>query len=255
MVHEASTPPSAILGIVAALEREAKPLTKNPIPLRTPIKIAEQVWLIVAGMGPQQARAAAQQLVHQGATAILSWGTAAGLDPDLESGFLFIPDSIVDTDGSTYSTDAQWKARLYMELSNSIHLASGKLSTSFRIITTPQDKHELFKRFNCQALDMESAALAAVAQTSSLPFMAIRAIVDTADMIIPNSVISALDKDGKPDIAKLISGLLFQPQDWRTLFRLSRSFKSAEKSLHSACHKLGVKLAMPQYPKSSTATQ
>ena len=255
MVHESGSPQTAVLGIVVALQREAKSLTKKSIPLRTPVKIAEQVVLIVSGMGPQQARAAAQILVQQGATALLSWGTAAALDPDLRSGTLFIPDTIIDSEGHTYSTDTQWKARLVTELSHSLRLANGNLITSFRIISTPQDKHELFKRHKCPALDMESAALAAVAQAESIPFLAIRAIVDTADMVLPNSVISALDNDGKPDIVKLISGLLFQPQDWRALIRLTRSFHAAEKSLSSTIHKLGINLAMPESPNTFTTTQ
>jgi len=255
MVHESGSPPTAVLGIVVALQREAKSLTKKSIPLRTPVKIAEQVILVVSGMGSEQACAAAQQLVQQGATALLSWGTAAALDPDLRSGTLLIPDSIIDSDGHSYPTDIQWKARLVTELSNSLHLANGSLITSFRIITTPQDKHQLFKRHHCQALDMESAALAAAAQTANLPFMAIRAIVDTADMVLPNSVINALDKDGKPDMVKLISSLLFQPQDWRALIHLSRSFNSAEKSLSSTIHKLGVNLAMPHNPITLATTQ
>jgi len=246
MKDKSATRPAAVLGIVAALQREIKPITSKFIPLRTPVKIAEQVIIIVSGMGPQQAGAAAQQLMQQGATALLSWGTAAALDPTLVSGSLFIPTSVIDSNASVYPTDARWHNQLVTELTDVVELAYGCLTTSVGIIATPAEKHHLFKRNGCRALDMESAAIAAQAQSGSVPFIAIRAIVDTADMELPRSVLAALDSDGKPNIIKLIAGLLRRPQDWRPLLRLSKGFGLAQNTLKHTILHLDKTLALPR---------
>ncbi len=260
MSYKSSTYPTAVLGIVAALQRETKPLTNLLLPPRTPVKIAEQVYLIVSGMGPQRAGSAVKQLEQLGATALVSWGTAAALDPALAAGTLCIPDTISDSNRNTYGADKQWLARLRTELSSTtvltnsgqayMPLKDGKLTSRSHVIATPEEKQQLFKRYGELALDMESAAIAHQAQISGLPFVVIRAIVDTADMVLPNSVLGALDNDGKPNILKLISGLLFHPQDFLPLMHLSKSFKAAEKTLQSTIKSLGVTLAMPEPPKS-----
>jgi len=245
IAHKSGTHPTAVLGIVAALQQEIKPLTNKHIPFRTPVKIAEQVMLIVSGMGPQQASDAAQQLLQQGATALLSWGTAAALDPTLDSGTLYIPTSVVDIDGTAYPTDERWRSQLLSELTDTVELACGDLTTNASVITTPAEKQLIFKHNGCRALDMESAAIAAQAQSGGLPFVAIRAIVDSADMTLPHSVLTAVDSDGKPNIIKLLVSLLFHPQDWRPLIRLSKGFGLAQNALNGAIKRLGVKLALP----------
>ena len=58
-----------------------------------------------AGGGtPAGAAAAARALIEEGATALVSFGLAGGLDPELRPGRVLIP-SIILADGETWRTD------------------------------------------------------------------------------------------------------------------------------------------------------
>jgi len=64
-------------------------------------------------------------------------------------------------------------------------VACGKLLTSPQAILSIADKAAAFHRDRCAAVDMESLAVAEVARSHELPFIAVRVIVDTADDILP----------------------------------------------------------------------
>ena len=80
---------TAVLGIVAALEMEGRWI------------LASEPLVEVSGGGEERARAAAHSLLERGASALVSWGVAGGLDPELEPGSVVLPDAVVHTDGSS----------------------------------------------------------------------------------------------------------------------------------------------------------
>jgi adenosylhomocysteine nucleosidase len=76
---------------------------------------------------------------------------------------------------------------------------------------------------------MESAAQARLAKDYGLPFIAIRAIVDTPSTEIPENVLKALDPEGNVNLWKLLSSTM--PADWIKIVRLGIQFNAAQRTL------------------------
>jgi adenosylhomocysteine nucleosidase len=88
------------------------------------------------------------------------------------------------------------------------------------------------------AVDMESSAVAQSARTHGLPFIAVRAIVDTAKDVVPPAV-SAASESGQVRIGRLLLGLLRSPSDLMPLLRLARRYNAATGSLQAVAALLG----------------
>src|SRR5512135_2689308 len=65
-----------------------------------------------SGASPIRAAAGAAALIAQGATVLVSFGLAGGLDPALRPGDLMLADSVILPDGGRIETDRTWRARL-----------------------------------------------------------------------------------------------------------------------------------------------
>ncbi|MDQ3960203.1 MAG: purine phosphorylase, partial [Pseudomonadota bacterium] len=85
-----------MLGIVAALPAEARSLTGQRVPPGQAIRLGGATLLYVSGMGQARARSAADQLLGQGAQALVSWGTAGALERTLTAGTLILPTTVTD---------------------------------------------------------------------------------------------------------------------------------------------------------------
>ena len=62
----------------------------------------------VTGARRGRAEATARNLIAEGATALLSFGVAGGLDPDLKPGDLIIADHILSVNGPILAADSGW---------------------------------------------------------------------------------------------------------------------------------------------------
>ncbi|MBN2700424.1 MAG: phosphorylase, partial [Methylothermaceae bacterium] len=80
-----------MLGIVVALPAECRTLTRQRVSVGQLVRLTPTAMIQVAGMGSERALAAADILYRAGANAVLSWGVAAGLQPELTAGTLVLP--------------------------------------------------------------------------------------------------------------------------------------------------------------------
>lgn len=227
------------LGIVAALQDEARVLTKTPLPLRQNIDLGNQVSLRVSGMGADQARKAGQHLIAEGAQALLSWGTAAALDPTLSPGTLVLAQEILSAEGQSFQVDPEWHKAILNTLAISLDVNQGAITESSAVLYDTQSKSRLFEHSQCVAVDMESAALAQLASEHALPFLSLRFIVDSADMTLPSSLASSLDADGQLQLIKLLGMLIMHPGEIPSLIKLGRAFSHTRKSMRCVLEKLG----------------
>ena len=94
------------------------------------------------------------------------------------------------------------------------HARSGRLLTSARSVGSVEDKAALFERTGAVAVDMESAAIAEVAEQHGLPFLAVRVVVDSAGDVLPAAVTAAADTKAtwSPALSELS---LWRPMSWR----------------------------------------
>jgi adenosylhomocysteine nucleosidase len=227
------------LGIVTALPEELATLTRARAPREGTwagedgviIVLPEDVLIVLSGVGPQRAAWAGNELVMRGADALLSWGTATALDPALPPGSLVLPERVIGGDGVSYPVDAPWRRRLAEGLSRGLDVHGGALVESREILRGREDKSRLRQTTQAGAADMESAALARLAQARGLPFCAIRAIVDPAELSMPPCVLRALDECGRVRKPALLAQAITHPGQWLGLARLARQFSAARKTL------------------------
>ena len=88
-----------VLGIVAALPAEARAAGALQTPLGEAVSVADRVLLVRCGVGRVRAARAATAMLAAGAGSLLSWGTAAALDPGLAPGDLVLPGDVLAGDG------------------------------------------------------------------------------------------------------------------------------------------------------------
>ncbi len=222
------------IGIVCALSAEANCLTGKTIPTNIPVQINEHAIAIVCGMGEDNARDAAQKLVEKNVMALVSWGTAGALTEELHAGDLLLADNIVSNDKNNYLFDDDWNKRLANKLYNtSLKIHNGTIAHAQQVLTTTEDKKTLHRTTNALAVDMESIAIAQIANESTLPCVSIRAIVDEVSQCIPEAVIKSTDIFGHPSLFPLFSSLIRQPSLIAELIKLGAGMRAAAKTLNT----------------------
>ncbi len=210
-------------GVVAALELETRGLIKR--------KAVEGAMIKCSGIGPLAARLAAESLIDGGASALLSWGSAGGLAYGLKPGSLILPQKILSPDQTTFTVDAEWHERLRVRLNNHIEFDTGPLFQSSSVLKSPSEKKKLNEQYGAVAADMESASVARVASMARIPFIAMRAITDTADMVVPKSALAATEADGRLSLLGLFISLAHHPRELYSMYRLGRNFFAARRTL------------------------
>ncbi len=226
-----------LLGVVAALESEARTLGSAVRRRDGLCSLSDGVLLAVSGMGGVLAAIAARSLADAGAVRLLSFGMAGGLDPTLSAGSVVVPTEVISLSGMRFTTSAQWREQLCLGLADPRPPAGGVLLSSATPVDAVADKAALFQETGAVAVDMESLGVAEVAAARGLPFMAVRVIVDTAGDVLPRAVVAA-SQAGQVSIRRLLGGLALAPLDWVAMIRLARRHRAALRSLSavaSAC--------------------
>ncbi|MGZ8219796.1 phosphorylase family protein [Methylomagnum sp.] len=235
----------ASLGLLVALPAEAQPLHPRKLDFTDLTQTAEGHHLIVSGAGSDNAQQAASRLVEQGVAGLISWGCAGALAPDLKPGDLIVPERIHGADGTGYATDTDWRRRFLQALSPAMPIKRGQLAESRHVVPGPAEKQALFAATNAAAVDMESAAVARVAQSHGLPFLAVRAIADTSAMAMPAAVLVALNPRGDVRLGKLLAHLARHPAQVGELIRLGRAFGAAVGTLRRVRQAAGTDFCFP----------
>jgi hopanoid-associated phosphorylase len=218
------------VGVVAALEAEAR--TLGPAVRRRDglLFLSDGALLAVSGMGTALAAAAARNLIDAGASVLMSFGLAGGLDPLLRAGTVVLPTEVISRDGARFSTSRAWREQLCAAIARQRPVAAGALLTSPQPIGAVAEKARAFRETGAVAVDMESMGVAEVSAAHNLPFIAVRVIVDTAADVLPRAVVSA-SHEGQVNIRRLIGGLVVAPLDLIGLIHLARAYRAATRSL------------------------
>jgi adenosylhomocysteine nucleosidase len=199
------------IGIVTGLAAEAR--------------IARRLgWPVAVGGGTAQgARAAARGLADQGATALVSFGLAGGLDPALDAGALLVPEAILTQDG-VVSADLPLLTWLG---GPTVRCLLGAEAVAARA----SDKHRLWTRTGCAALDLESGPVAQTAAALGLRVAALRVVCDTAGVDLPPAALEALSVRGRIGVARVAASLAHAPRQIPALLQLARSATQARRAL------------------------
>ncbi len=217
------------VGVVTALAAEARTLG---LPTRHNglCTLSDGTLIAISGIGGAAAAAAARALVDAGATALVSWGLAGGLDPALRAGTICLPSTVISRDGERLATDSHWRGVLVAALCARRTVVAGTLLTSAAAIDDIAGKAAAFRRTGAAAVDMESLDVAKIAAAQELPFIAVRVIVDTAADALP-AVVLAASSEGRVQVSRLLLGVVRSPRAIAPLLRLARRYRIAIRTL------------------------
>jgi len=215
-------PGLAKIAIVAALEREVRGLVKH---WRVVGREYENRYfrffengnsvLVCGGIGPEAARRTAEAAVAMyQPQSLISAGFAGALDSGLKAGQVCLPVRVIDAkDGS----------------SREIAFGQGVLVSSATIASIEQ-KAKLSNAYAAQAVDMEAAAVARVAEIHGIAFAAVKAISDESNFEMPQMG-RFVASDGQFRSAAFAGYAAVRPWLWSRLIHLARSSAKASGAL------------------------
>ena len=213
--------PASQVAIITALELEAHTVRKALSPGGPSIH--------VSGPGPDHAAASARYAISSGARALVSIGLAGGLSSVAQTGTVCLPLILISATGR-WPVDAGWHERLKSAIASLYPVIDQPLFSARHVVTTPSEKNALAEKFEAALVDMESAAIAEVAEDAELPFIALRVIADGPFDSLPSDVDSLVRPDGKTRYASLIP-YLWSWRKARLLARLARKSGAARRQL------------------------
>ncbi len=224
------------VGLVVALPAEARSLGLRHL---RPGGCARwrHGWAAMAGVGCHNAMHAAERLLACGVTQLANWGVAGALDADLQPGDVLVPDRIryADDDATGFIPDPDFSAHTAHLLAGNLRVSRGVLWSARRPLASRADKQALAQRSGAIAVDMEAAAVAAVATRAKLPFVAVKSICDPLARELPARIVQALDGAGGGFSLRMVAAItLGGPATWRAARSLAADFARARHSLATA---------------------
>ncbi len=210
------------VAIVAALEREVRPLVKQWSVTEKDVGgrrfrffVKDDFVLVCGGIGAEAARRAAEAVIAAYAPSVVySAGFAGALDPGLKVGDLLQPRRVVNaSDGSSITLDR----------------GEGVL-VSFGSVASPAQKARLRDSYAAQAVDMEAAAVGRAAAVRGAGFAAVKVISDEFDFTFP-SMERFVDPNGQFLEGRFAVFAALRPWLWPQVVRLARNSQRASRAL------------------------
>ena len=191
------------------------------------------VRAVVTGGDPK--RAATLLAAQKGEVAgVVSFGIAGGLDPDLAAGDLVVA-TRVRGPGGAWRADLSWAAALALATGARLGMVAG----AKQVVSDPKAKRQLHAATGgALAVDLESEAAAAFAAARGVPFVALRAVVDTAAEMVPQSAADGLTADGRPAAGRVALSLLRRPKELPAVLQVAKRTKLALAALERAAKAL-----------------
>ncbi len=207
------------VAIISAMEREISPLVRGwNVILGPRYRFFERgnVIAFAGGIGPRATRQAAETVLTLRQPAlVISAGFAGSLRESLPVGAVIVPTKVLG---------------LPEEQTFSIENGEGTL-VSVAEIVNPSVKQELKNKYAADAVDMEAATVAAIAQARGMGFLAVKAISDEPALHLP-PMGRFIDSRGEFQTFRFAMYAALHPALWSTLGRLKRN---ADKAANALC--------------------
>ncbi len=219
---DTTLPSSPKVAIVAALEREVRPLIRQWRRVEREYEGRkykffenERAVLVCGGIGPEAARRATEAVIRLYAPIMVqSAGFAGALDSTLKVGTVLTPICVIDAkDGSRVEAGVGHWVVVSVERTASV-----------------DQKAALAKAYWAHAVDMEAAAVARGAQAHDIIFVGLKVISDEAGFEMP-SIDRFIASDGKFRTAAFVAFVAVRPWLWRRVFQLAGNSKKAANAL------------------------
>jgi len=234
-------------GIVCGLQREAACLSA--------VGIRDRV--AVSGAHTARAVRVAQDLVSEGADALISFGLAGGLDPRAGTGAVILAERVVAwrrpmpkgvprsfrqslkdlSRGTTpvtvseevvevpedspdiFTADSEMRALLLEVLGDKV--LGGTLLGVEQVVRNPDQKLLLFAETEAMACDMESQAVAEEARIAGIPFVVLRIVSDPSHRTLPVAALKGLTDSGGVSTGAVMRAAVQRPWEIFDLLSLA----------------------------------
>jgi hopanoid-associated phosphorylase len=180
----------------------------------------------VYGLNRAKLSQAIEEAIKNGAKGIMSFGTAAGLSPELSAGAIVIADKVHAQ--KTFATDSAWSEKLKQLLPEAI--VGGIVGVDAALVGA-SEKSQLYTHTGAVAADMESHLVAQLAEQHHLPFAVLRVVLDDAGCTLPPAVFAAVTPEGNINYKGLFASLLAHLSQIPELLRLANASAIAKRSL------------------------
>ena len=199
------------------------------------------ILIVTGGIGLRRARQTVKEFTNTPLSAVLSVGCAGALIPGLTTGQLVLAPALhlytEEPEGrlNTFGVDG----RLLSAAQNAAQQAGvetieGGIVTSPRVLFTQQEKEQRGRETDCVAVEMESGVHAAFATERKLPFLVLRVILDSVDMVIP-PMRGVTTAEGKIRLSKAVAHIATHPQHLPFFVRLRQCRKRAAATISRVC--------------------
>jgi hopanoid-associated phosphorylase len=203
--------------------------------LEARIAAGRDVIAVAGGVDANRLATDLEREVARGAKAIISFGIAGALAPQLAAGEFIVARGVV-MPGSFRRCDDRWSARLCARLPGARY---GDLACSDAPLAHADAKRALYKSTLALAVDTESHVAADVAREHGLSFAAVRVIADAAERDLPPAAAVALKPGGRVDIAAVLRSLVADPSQLALLMRTAIDARIAVAALRRGRRRLG----------------
>jgi adenosylhomocysteine nucleosidase len=215
------------MAVITAMRRELAPLLKGIRGQRSDgIEFFELEDAVVAvgGIGRKSARKAAIAVIEKYQPAILvSAGIAGALTATLKVGEVVRGSEAIDVEsGARFATTG-----------------GESVIATVTSVSGPVEKRLLAERYKADVVDMESAAVAAVAREHGIEFTAIKAISDELEFEMP-PLVRFVDEDGKFETMRFAAYVAIHPKWWSSVRQLGGNSNLAAVNLSHAVRHLMV---------------
>jgi nucleoside phosphorylase len=190
-----------------------------------------------SGPGSARAQVAARAAVASGAHALVAWGLAGGLVAGVRPGDVVLPALGLASGGAGWRADPCWHAAIERALGAAFRVNTGTLVSVPEILASPLAKRTAAESCGAAAVDMESAAIAAVASNAGIPFVAVRVVADASNDSLPHDIGKWIDVSGRRRLQPLL-GIVVAPGEWPTLLRLASRQRAARRTLNAIAARL-----------------
>ncbi|MGH6838251.1 MAG: phosphorylase [Methylocella sp.] len=157
-------------------------------------------------------------------SAIISFGVAGGLAPELAPGSKLVARAIITEDGARYYSHPAWSMRLADALGE---VTIGDIAGVDAPVAGRAEKRALRINTGAHAVDTESHVAARVAAAHGLPFAAFRVVADPADRQLPHAALVAMNPDGSIAVGAIAGSILRDPRQVPQLLRIALDARAA----------------------------
>lgn len=228
-----------MIALFAALEMETRPLLQRlrgaqrsrfgGFPVAIGSYLGQPVLLCQTGLGKRAAAAATVIIDHYQPQAVVSYGLAGALSPDLRAGDLAICERSC-LDGAETPAEAAVSSDPGLV---SLALSAGEIAprragalTVQRVVTDPGEKARLRELSGLDLVEMEGYWVGEAATERAIPFLAVRALFDETDRVLPR-ITGIVAASGRASSLRIFPHLIRHPGDIAELPRLARSRRLA----------------------------